>query len=116
MVRRTQEIDILVGSKIREMRISKGLSRKQLSELIECSGQQLQKYEIGIDRVSVSRLYKIAKALNQPFSYFIEESQSNIPSTYERLCMEMVKNFNNIKSRRMREALNNLARDMAHGQ
>ena len=41
------EIDKFIGSKIASLRLSKGFSRKQLSEAVGITGQQLSKYEKG---------------------------------------------------------------------
>ena len=51
-----QEVDQFVGSKIYSLRLAKGLSRQQLAEVIEVTHQQLQKYEKGINRISIGRI------------------------------------------------------------
>ncbi len=44
------KIDQLIGEKIYSLSLAKGLSRQQLADIIEVTGQQLQKYERGINR------------------------------------------------------------------
>ncbi len=53
-----------VGDRLRQCRKLKGLSQIALARLIGVSYQQLQKYEKGQNRLSLSRLVDIAKALN----------------------------------------------------
>jgi transcriptional regulator with XRE-family HTH domain len=65
-------IDDHVGGRIRERRIMLGLTQKQLAEMIGVTYQQAHKYERGINRVSAGRLFKIARALSAPITYFYE--------------------------------------------
>jgi transcriptional regulator with XRE-family HTH domain len=53
------------------------LSQTKLSESVGLTFQQIQKYERGTNRVSSSRLYEFAKALDVPVSYFFDEMPSN---------------------------------------
>lgn len=62
-VGRTPDIEIVIGSKIREARVMRGLSQEKLSEALGLTFQQVQKYEKGTNRVAVSTLLVIANAL-----------------------------------------------------
>jgi len=76
MPRKTKELTDLnqnIGRKIREYRISSGLSLSQLAEKIDVSHQQLYKYEIGSNTVGGARLYFIATALRKPLMAFFQE-------------------------------------------
>jgi transcriptional regulator with XRE-family HTH domain len=64
------EIDVFVGQRIREERKRAGLSLEELSALIGVRFQQLHKYETASNRVSASRLWGIATALEQPVEIF----------------------------------------------
>ncbi|GJL80235.1 MAG: hypothetical protein NPINA01_32240 [Nitrospinaceae bacterium] len=77
-------IDCNVGRKIREARETRGISQSKLAEELELSFQQIQKYEKGKNRVSASRLYQIAKILNQTVSYFYEEPNHHWPENRGR--------------------------------
>lgn len=57
-------VDIAAGVAIQERRIALGLSRHNLADKIGITHQQLQKYEKGINRISIGRFYDICKALN----------------------------------------------------
>jgi DNA-binding transcriptional regulator YiaG len=65
-------IDILVGNRIRQKRLSIHLSQQQLADKLHISFQQLQKYESGQNRVSASRLWDLSQILNEPVGYFFE--------------------------------------------
>lgn len=73
----THPIDIEIGRRIRHRRWRIGMSQQDLGKLAGVSFQQIQKYEIGRNRVSASKLWVISRALSIPTSYFfdgIEES------------------------------------------
>ena len=65
-------VDSHVGSRIRFRRRVLGLSQQQLADAIGLTFQQVQKYELGRNRVSASKLYDIAGFLTAPISYFFE--------------------------------------------
>jgi transcriptional regulator with XRE-family HTH domain len=62
--KRPDLIDIHIGQNIRWHRRMRGLSQEHLASNLNVTYQQLQKYELGVNRVSASRLYSLAKALN----------------------------------------------------
>jgi transcriptional regulator with XRE-family HTH domain len=64
------EIDAFVGRRIREERQRAGVTLIELSKIVGVRYQQLQKYEVAINRVSASRLWDIAVALEQPVATF----------------------------------------------
>ena len=66
-------IDVHVGSRIRARRVLLGLSQEKLADGLGITFQQVQKYERGTNRVSASRLYKIASLLDVTVSFFFED-------------------------------------------
>lgn len=70
---RTAYVDAHVGGRLRERRILLGLSQTRLGESLGLSFQQIQKYERGIDRISVGRLVHLAHVLEVPITYFFDE-------------------------------------------
>ncbi len=55
------------------------MTQQQLAEKVGIKFQQIQKYETGANRVSASRLWDIADALDVPVAFFfegIEEAES----------------------------------------
>lgn len=70
MPERANELDRQVGSRIRELRVQRGMSQIELASRIGTSYQQLHKYERGHNRVSVGRLGNIVEALNVSMTDF----------------------------------------------
>lgn len=67
-----QTIDNVVGEQIRARRTALGISQKRLGIQIGVSFQQIQKYELGKNRVSSSKLFEIAFCLKVSTSFFFE--------------------------------------------
>lgn len=65
-------VDTHVGQRIRDRRKSLGMSQEKLATQLGLTFQQVQKYERGANRVSASKLYEIARALNASVAYFFE--------------------------------------------
>lgn len=68
----THPVDTHVGKRIRHRRWLIGMTQQQLAEQVGIKFQQIQKYETGANRVSASRLWDIAEALDIPVSFFFE--------------------------------------------
>jgi transcriptional regulator with XRE-family HTH domain len=66
-------VDLHVGSRIRERRLSMGISQAQLGKATRLSHQQIQKYERGANRVSASVLFALSRALKVPVAFFFED-------------------------------------------
>ncbi len=75
---RQHPVDVLVGKRIRMRRLQKSLSQSDLANALRLTFQQVQKYEKGTNRVSCSRLYEIAHALDVPITYFFEEQEGSL--------------------------------------
>ncbi len=107
-------IEKRIGQKIREIRKKKGISQMGLAEKVGLSFQQIQKYEKGISKISVSRLFQIANALNVDIYTFFEEN-NNIPVAMEetesygaKLTQqekELVKLFRNIDNKKIKQGI-----------
>ncbi|KKJ77855.1 XRE family transcriptional regulator [Kiloniella litopenaei] len=108
----THRIENHVGQKIRERRTMLGLTQQQLADLIGVTYQQAHKYERGINRVSAGRLYEISQALGVEISFFYEglDNSQNIVSERQRMCLDLARNFTNIKNEKHQDALSMLCR------
>lgn len=112
----TDKIDVAIGMKIHELRISMGLSRQQLAAQIGVTHQQLQKYEKGTNRISAGRLAAIAQALRKPVAFFfegIDDGDDILPTQHQRMCIEVSRNFLRIKNPMHQNAINLLVRTLA---
>ncbi len=65
-------VDVHVGKRIRHRRWMVGMTQQQLGEAVGIKFQQIQKYETGMNRVSASRLWDIAHAMDVPINFFFE--------------------------------------------
>jgi len=75
MLKRSNDIDELVGCNIRLLRLNRGMSQTDLAEAIGLTFQQIQKYEKGRNRVGAGRLFAIAGVLGVPVSAFFEGAE-----------------------------------------
>jgi transcriptional regulator with XRE-family HTH domain len=75
-------VDLHVGMRIRLRRKAMGISQDKLAEALGLTFQQVQKYERGLNRVSASKLYDIARTLRASIPYFFEGLAS--PETLAR--------------------------------
>lgn len=73
----THPVDVHVGKRIRHRRWLVAMTQQQLAERVGIKFQQIQKYETGANRVSASRLWDIADALEVPVSFFFEGIEEN---------------------------------------
>jgi transcriptional regulator with XRE-family HTH domain len=86
--RQVHPMDIHVGRRIRQRRQFLGMSIETLAKVVGVSFQQVQKYEIGFNSVSASRLFELAKALDAPPSFFFEGRRlraKDLPFTIETM-------------------------------
>ncbi|WCR09489.1 helix-turn-helix transcriptional regulator [Paracoccus stylophorae] len=68
-------VDVHVGKRIRHRRWMIGMTQQQLADKVGIKFQQIQKYETGMNRVSASRLWDIARAVDVPVSFFFDGLQ-----------------------------------------
>ncbi|SFR43133.1 helix-turn-helix domain-containing protein [Litoreibacter janthinus] len=63
-------VDIHLGRRLRHRRWVLGKTQGELADALGVRFQQVQKYESGTNRISASRLWDIAKALEVPIDHF----------------------------------------------
>jgi len=61
-----------VGARVRMRRLMLSMSQEKLADALALSFQQVQKYEKGTDRITVSRLQQISDILQVPVGFFFE--------------------------------------------
>ena len=69
-------VDIHVGKRVRQRRWMIGMTQQQLADKVGIKFQQIQKYETGMNRVSASRLWDIAEAMDVAVAFFFEGIES----------------------------------------
>jgi DNA-binding XRE family transcriptional regulator len=85
--RKSDDLDLLIGKRLRERRILLAITQEELAQRIQLSPQQLQKYEIGENRVSAARLFRLSQILEVPITWFFapvtylsENATPNLPA------------------------------------
>ena len=117
-------IDRHVGLRIRLRRKELGISQEKLAESIGLTFQQVQKYERAANRVSASKLWEVARALNTNIAYFYEGLgrdggiSGDLGSGLEEFLlttdgMELARYFPQIQKPRVRRQILELVRSMA---
>jgi transcriptional regulator with XRE-family HTH domain len=105
------DLDRMIGSKVNELRLNKGISRQELARQIGVTHQQLQKYVKGTNRITASRLVDIARILDTPIMYFFENSNEQEALNkilLEQECINVMKDFSQINSSTHRQTILNL--------
>ena len=113
---RVTAVDRHIGSRLRERRVTLGLSQQQLARMIGVTYQQAHKYERGLNRISAGRLFTIARALDVNPSWFfddLQQGQAPEPSPHQRKALELSRNFSLIENASHQNALSQMARLLA---
>ena len=71
LTRRTADLDKAIGSRVRAARKIAGWSQTRLADVLGITFQQVQKYEVGKNRIAASTLMLIAEALAVPLRAFL---------------------------------------------
>src|SRR5215831_10908027 len=107
MARRRREqstaaaIDAHVGRRIRNCRITLGLTQREFAEMIGTNNRQAYGYERGVISVSAGRLFEIAQVLSAPITYFYEGIEGEAPRQMmpsQRQLIEITRNVADIRS------------------
>jgi transcriptional regulator with XRE-family HTH domain len=116
-------MDQYIGGRLRLWRRTMDVDAYLLAERIGITYQQLQKYEKGMNRISATRLYAIARELNVPIDYFYQEaslgSQVEAGEGAARMAAlssgggaDLLKCYTSIKDPTVRKAVLNLVRSI----
>ena len=124
-------IDGLVGSRVKQQRLARGLSLEQLGDALGVTVPQVMKYERGLNRIGAGRLHAIAGLLGVPIAFFFEghapaeadaapvasqapDQSGPDPSLFaDRQTIELAMAFARISSPQMRRALLEMAHTAA---
>lgn len=68
-------VDVHVGRRLKQIRTLRRMSQTDVARKLSLSFQQIQKYEIGSNRIAASRLFELSGVLGVPTSYFFEGLQ-----------------------------------------
>ncbi len=113
-LKRTPDLEIAFGQRIRAARISAGMNQTELGVAIGVSFQQVQKYEKGTDRIAASTLQTIAAVLGvHPGSFYDDALMPACSIPAIKAAFEAAGALQNIRDPRIRRHLLALARTLA---
>lgn len=87
----TYDVNAFVGRRIRRRRRLMGLTQQDLAAACGVTFQQVQKYESASTRLTVERLWKVARALQVDVAYFFtglaheEHAAPHVPGVVVRI-------------------------------
>jgi transcriptional regulator with XRE-family HTH domain len=107
--------DVTIGQRVRTRRLERELSQDALAQTLGISFQQVQKYEKGANRITMSRLEQIAKALDVPITYFYGDDPmrktevTTLLSGQDAATMRLLRAFTGMKNREVARGMVTLA-------
>ncbi|MCD8562933.1 MAG: helix-turn-helix domain-containing protein [Alphaproteobacteria bacterium] len=105
MTRRSTNIDQEIGQQIKKRRQKAGMSQSLLAQAIGVTFQQVQKYESGKNRISVSMMIEIAKVLQCSVQEILD---ANEPSVLNKTEYSILNCWRNLPSDKHREVIHTL--------
>ena len=112
-------IDVTVGRNVRIWRMAKGLSQAQLADRLGVTFQQIQKYEVGANRIGTGRLVRLAAILGVRIAALFEGADGARPSRAllalisDRRAFRLARAFAAIEDNACRVSLVNLLENVA---
>lgn len=119
--RQSSDVDAQLGARLRQRRTILGLTQHELADACGLAHQQLQKYETGENRISVSRLLQISMLLETPIEWFLDGLKTSSIGRVaaksrratEREALMLLRIFNGIADQAQRQKIIGLARILA---
>ncbi len=118
-------IDVHIARRLREIRLSAGLTQEKLGELVGITFQQIQKYEKAKNRICASRLFEFSQILERPIEDFFkglksdrsfynydfksEKEQKKKVAKFDKELLPLIKAFKAIESKQAKKNLISLA-------
>jgi transcriptional regulator with XRE-family HTH domain len=116
--KRTDAWDVEVGRRIRARRIECRMSQVKLADGLGVSFQQVQKYEMGVNRIGAGRMRRICEILKVPITFFYDAEIAGGATGVRRFkasrlfvllqrrdSVKLVTAFNEVRDPRIRTAL-----------
>ena len=119
-------VDQYVGMRVRQLRLERKLTQKQLGDQLGRTFQQVQKYENGTNRISASVLFRISVIFEVPILYFfsglsgnsephtVDQASINVQSLMStREGLRLVKAFAKLNDAKIRKKILDLVEGIA---
>jgi transcriptional regulator with XRE-family HTH domain len=100
-------LDIRIGQNLKQIRKARKVSQGRLAEALGITFQQIQKYENGTNRISVSRLIAISQVLDAPVLDFLPANDPAPPAAFapDPNDQHLIRLFNAIQDAKLRKTI-----------
>ena len=117
-------VDRRIGERIRQRRTEIGLTQHQLAAALDCSYQQIQKFENGSNRIAAAQLQALAERLEVPVGWFFGEDAGTALAAAsldehggrQRAAIDLARGFARIEDHDVKLAVSDLVRAVAERQ
>ncbi|MCM2563477.1 helix-turn-helix domain-containing protein [Lutimaribacter sp. EGI FJ00015] len=108
-------VDIHVGKKLKQLRVLRGMTQTEVAQGLGISFQQVQKYELGRNRISASKLFEISQILNVAPSYFFDglEDETHDQSVLDNEATKIASMLTQIRDERLRGQIRTFISELA---
>lgn len=111
------EVAKAIGRNLRRIRMEKNLSQKSLADLWGVTFQQVQKYESGVNRVPIEKMYYLAQRYDISYHGFFKgvdvEGAENYSQHHAELDMSIMEIAHSIEDLTLKSRLRDIARILA---
>jgi transcriptional regulator with XRE-family HTH domain len=102
--------DIVIGRNVRARRLERGMSQSALARALGLTFQQVQRYELGINRIGGGRLARIAELFGVPVAALFDGAEAGAQPRHASLVrliadkepLRLVQAFARVEDRRAR--------------
>jgi transcriptional regulator with XRE-family HTH domain len=122
VVKSSNQIDVSLGSRLRDRRTSSGWSQEQLAEKLQIDAEDIYAYEKGAKRITADRLLRLSKVLGVKPVYFFgfddkdrQPNRGRLPLTLPDQGLRLHRAFIGVKNPALREAIVSLVTELAKG-
>ena len=91
----------MLGLKIKEILISKGLTQDNLAELVSCNTSHISNIENNNTKFSLNVLLAIANSLNTSIDYLLSDQYENSSLALDNEILRALKNCDNEKKQKI---------------
>lgn len=111
-----RELDKQVGARLKARRKMLGWSLTKVADHLGISYQQVQKYELGQNRIGASRLITFSKLYEVPITHFftgLEEASADSEVELNPEVLEVARSIQHVKSEETRRAIRGLLKTLS---
>ena len=111
-------VDVHVRQKLNQLRSLRGMTQTDVADGLNISFQQVQKYELGRNRISASKLFELSHILKVAPSYFFDglESGAASPQVLDEEATKIASMLTRIKDDRLRGQIRSFITEIANSQ